>query len=252
MSNTNYTITESYILPSKGLVYDREVDPEVSLRSMTTADEMRRLAPTETPYKVMSEIIEGCMIKKPNIKVYDMCIGDYQYLLHRLRVVTYGPDYKMQIRCLNCGEISDSVANLDDLEVLTYDESIQDLLKIHLPVSDKDIELRLQTPRILDEIETKSKELKRKIKDKSVDPSILYTIQSLIKKVDGQTLTPTQLEEFVKKLPMRDTNYLLQTANKLNRKLGVDTSIVCKCSQCGYDNPTTFRITSEFFGPSLD
>ena len=58
----NYTIVESYELPSKGLIYDTKIEPHVELRSMTTREEMRRLAPSNTPLKVLSEIIETCMI----------------------------------------------------------------------------------------------------------------------------------------------------------------------------------------------
>ena len=34
--NSNYTINESYILPSKGKIYEKEIDPNITLRSMTT------------------------------------------------------------------------------------------------------------------------------------------------------------------------------------------------------------------------
>lgn len=32
----DYTISETYTLPSKGLVYDTPFDPHIKLRSMTT------------------------------------------------------------------------------------------------------------------------------------------------------------------------------------------------------------------------
>ena len=62
---TNATIFESFTLPSKGLIYNKEIDPHVTLRSMTTMEEMKRLSPSDTPYKVMSDIIEACMQEKP-------------------------------------------------------------------------------------------------------------------------------------------------------------------------------------------
>ena len=58
------TIWEGFTLPSKGLVYSKPINPNVELRSMTTAEEMERLSPSETPYKVMSSIIEKCMKEK--------------------------------------------------------------------------------------------------------------------------------------------------------------------------------------------
>lgn len=111
------TIYESFILPSKGLIYEEKIDPNISLRSMTTMEEMKRLSPTDMPYKVMSDIIEACMEEKPPIHVYDMCLGDYQFLLHKIRIVTYGPEYKMAVRCPECKAVTESIANLESLEI---------------------------------------------------------------------------------------------------------------------------------------
>ena len=83
-----YTIKETFTLPSKGKMYTNLENPSISLRSMTTRDEMKRLAPTDTPYKAMSEIIEECIIgDKPSVGVYNLFIGDYEFLLQKLRIV---------------------------------------------------------------------------------------------------------------------------------------------------------------------
>ena len=76
----DYTIAQDFVLPSKGLIYNQSVNPNVKIRSMTTAEEMKRLAYTETPYKLMSEIIDDCLVTKPGISAYDMCLGDYQFI----------------------------------------------------------------------------------------------------------------------------------------------------------------------------
>lgn len=243
------TIVESFTLPSKGLIYDTPIDPNVSLRSMTVMEEMRRLAPSETPYKIMADIIEDCMQEKPKIHIYDMCLGDYQFLLHKLRVVTYGPEYKMTISCPNCGEIVESTADLDSIEVFEYDDTYSDLTKLTLPVSNKLIELKYQTPRDLDDIARKKKEMQRKTK-LNVEYGLLFTTISLIKSVDGRVLNPIQLEDFVKKLSMKDVTAIISRAEELNRKVGLDTRVITKCNQCGYEMVSTFRITSEFFGPT--
>ena len=47
----NYTIAESYELPSKGLIYEGNVKTELRLRSMTTMEEMRRQSPSNRPLK---------------------------------------------------------------------------------------------------------------------------------------------------------------------------------------------------------
>lgn len=248
----NYTIAESYVLPSKGLIYDKEVNPKIKLRSMTTEEEMRRLSPSDTPYKTMCDIIESCMLEKPGISVYDMCLGDYQFLMHKLRVVTYGSEYKMIVTCPNCGETHEVKISLDDLEEIEYDAKLEEYKKIRLPVSNKEVTIKIQTPRSLDEIALRTKELKRKMRELIYDPSLMVTLQSIIDTVDNKKMSVPELENFVKKLPMKDVTYIIQTAEKLNRGVGLNTDVVVTCGSCGYDAVTTFRLTSEFFGPTID
>ena len=54
---TNYTIGEGVELPSKGLIYGKQVNPHIELRSMTARDEMKRLSPSTTQFKTLSDII---------------------------------------------------------------------------------------------------------------------------------------------------------------------------------------------------
>lgn len=245
------TIYENFTLPSKGMIYDKEINPNITLRSMTTMEEMRRLSPTDTPYKVMSDIIESCMENAPDIHVYNMSLGDYQFLLHKLRIVTYGPDYKMMVKCKDCSEVTESIADLESLEVKEWTEELIDKMNITLPKTNKQIQLRFQTPRDLDQIAYKTKEMKKKTKQ-NIDYSVMYTLMSLIKKVDGAVLNPFELEEFVKQLPNKDANYILNKASALNREVGLNNTISIKCSQCGAELIVPFRITSEFFGPTND
>lgn len=247
----NYTISETFTLPSKGLIYDKPINPDITLRSMTTIEEMKRLSPTKTPFTAMSEVIESCIVGKPEMKVCDMFIGDYQFLLHKLRIVTYGPEYKTINICPYCGEVKEEIFNLEDLDVNEYTDDFKDLLHIHLPQSDKDVKLRLQTPRLLDNIQRKKEDMLSKNKDMP-DPSLVLTLQSLIETVDGRTLNNVELENFVQNLPMKDTNLILNTAEKINKKVGIDTTMFTTCESCGRTNLSTFRITSEFFGPTND
>ena len=117
-----YTIAEGYELPSKGKIYDVKVDPQVELRSMTARDEMKRLSPSSSQFKKLADIIEGCMIEKPKVKVYDMALGDYEFLLHKLRIVTYGPEYKLAVGCPHCGNTFEAITNLEQLQILEFNE----------------------------------------------------------------------------------------------------------------------------------
>ena len=117
-------------------------------------DEMKRLSPSPARFKILADIIEDCLIEKPAVHVYDMALGDYEYLLHRLRIVTYGDEYKIAIKCPHCGEIVETVAHLEELQVIPFDHAkFEELSTIKLPKKGDTVTLKFQTPRMLDEIE---------------------------------------------------------------------------------------------------
>lgn len=247
----NYTVSEGVTLPSKGLIYDKTVNPNVELRGMTGRDELKRSSPSNTPLKTLADIIEGCMIEKPAIHVYDMCLGDYEYLLHRLRVISYGADYKMSVVCPFCGEEVETSANLDTLDVKEFDMSqVEEAQLVTLPKSQKMVKLKIHTPRILDEIELKTKEFKRKYKDAEMDFTDLVTLVTTIDTVDGIKLNSMDLENFILKLPAVDMLKLLRAKDKLNSIIGLDSKMYVTCSSCKEDILTFFRFGAEFFRPT--
>lgn len=250
---TDYTIAEEYTLPSLGKVYSENVNPIVKLKSMTTNQEMKRLAPSERSYKTICEIIDECLVENPGISAYDMCLADYQFLLHKLRVVTYGKDYKLEFICPYCGSKETATINLDELKVVEADKSDYGAMQeFVLPKTKKKIKIVMQTPRMVDDISIRSKELNKRCKGSQGDTAFLFTVETLIDTVDGEKLDIIKKEDFVRELPMIDTNYIMQKAQKLVESFGLDTKIERECPMCGLDYTGSFRITTEFFRPTID
>lgn len=257
----DYTIAETFTLPSHGLVYDKKVNADVKLRSMTTADEMRRLAPSKpgNQYKILSDLIDDCIVSDLGISSYDMCVGDYQFLLYKLRVVTYGSDYKVSFECPNCHDWVEANIDLDTAlqlrELKEFDLAEQ--LTVHLPRSNKDVTLRLQTPRSLDRIEERCEAFRQKVSKaddytRFQDPHIRYQLMEVIDLVDGTKLPEYKLENFVDSMPMADANVILKRCDVLNDLVGYGPIHMAKCPECGFDAVIPLRITSEFFRPSVD
>ncbi len=248
---TNYTIGECADLPSKGLIYGSNIPSQVELRSMTARDEMKRLAPSTTQFKTLADIIEGCMIEKYPVHVYDMALGDYEYLLHRLRIVTYGDEYKMTLRCPYCGDYIDAVAHLEELRLKEFDSAKFEAARtIILPRSGSKITLNFQTPRILDENEAYVKDMKRRFKDAEMDFTLMSTLMSAIDTIDGSAIDSVKLETFINRLPALDMTKILNAIEELNSIVGIDNSITVNCNKCGGEVLTSFRFGSEFFRPT--
>lgn len=247
----NYTIAEGYELPSGGKIYDVPVNAHVELRSMTARDEMKRLSPSTTQFKKLADIIEGCMIEKPKVHVYDMALGDYEFLLHKLRIVTYGPEYKMTLTCPHCMENFEQDANLEQLQIIPFDqEKFENLRNITLPVSGDKIRLNFQTPRMLDEIELQVKEAKRKFRSADIEFDLLFLLKAVIDEVNGVKLDPTKAEVYIDQLPAKDMTKIINSVDALNACVGIDSSLYVDCPECGGEVKTFFRFGSEFFRPT--
>ena len=248
---TNYTIMEGYELPSKGKIYTEPVNPHIELRSMTARDEMKRLSPSSTPLKTLADIIESCCIEAPSIHVYDMSLGDYEFLLHKLRIVTYGEDYKVVLRCPECGDSIDTIAKLGQLDVKEFDEeTIRNLQTFSLPKSGKTITLNFLSPHLVETMEAKVKDMKRRYKNATIDFETLVRLISNIDLVDGEKKSETELENIITNLPAFDLQKILNNIDKLNQQIGLNNVLYLTCPKCGEEVTTFFRFGPEFFRPT--
>ena len=248
---TDYTIMEGYELPSKGKIYSENVNPHVELRSMTARDEMKRLSPSSTPLKTLADIIEGCCIEKPGVHVYDMALGDYEFLLHKLRIVTYGEDYKVALRCSECGEMVETIAKLDQLSIKEFnEEEINTLRTFSLPKSGRTVTLNFLSPRSIEEMEVKVKDMKRKYKTATIDFETLVRLLTNIDLVDGEKKAEHELENIITNLPAMDLQKILNNIDKLNQQVGLENILYLTCPKCGEEITTFCLFGPEFFRPT--
>ena len=101
-------------------------------------------------------------------------------------------------------------------------------------------------------LQERAKELKRKSPNFVGDPAFLISIEMMIDEIDGQRPNPLNLTDFVRNLPMMDTNYIVQYCQKINESVGLDTLLNYTCDVCGLDYQSRFRTNGGFFGPSLN
>ena len=248
------SIKETFTLPSLGKPYGiAGFSPKVTLRSMTTEEEMKRLSYTDDEFKLMAEIIDDCILEEMPISSYDMVLGDYEFLLHKLRVVTYGATYKMQDTCPLCQQKVVTTTDLEGIEVHEFDEEeVGKAMEVTLPVSKMRITLAFQTPRSLDLIKEKAKSLRKKTNDQHTNFEFMYRVISYISKVDGYEKSDLELESMVRKMQMKDIYYILDKGAELGRKVGIDNVVTAKCDSCGYEFVTRFQYQPTFFRPQND
>lgn len=248
----DYTISEQYRLPSNGEIYNISVDPEINLRSMTTEEEMKRLSRSNNIYRNICEIIDDCIINDIGISSYDMCLADFQFLVYKLRTVTYGKDYQIESACPFCGCKNSLTVNLDSLDTSNNIEELEKYSSLQLPTTGDTLSLTFQTPRILDQNQSELKSFMDKIKNKDLDLSIVFTIKNAITLINGRSPDPITIMDWIRKLPMKDTNYILNYLDKLNNCVFIDTKIEHECDICGLTSFVQLKSNAEFFRPHLD
>ena len=180
-----------------------------------------------------------------------MALGDYEFLLHKLRIVTYGPKYKMGLACPHCGTPFESEADLEQLEITDFDEEkFESLRSFILPKSGDSIKIKFQTPRMLDDVELQTKEAKRKFKSTDIDFDILFLLKNVIDEVNGNKLSPEKLETYINNLPAMDLIKIINNLDALNACVGINGKLVVDCPNCGGEVLTSFRFGPEFFRPT--
>ena len=95
------------------------------------------------------------------------------------------------------------------------------------------------------------KEIKQKYPD-TKDESFIISMASMIESIDGKNVDVLKRRDWLRTLPMMDTNYIVQYAGKLNDTLGIVSKINTTCGYCGLDYGCPFRYGQEFFGPRID
>jgi predicted RNA-binding Zn-ribbon protein involved in translation (DUF1610 family) len=180
-----------------------------------------------------------------------MSLGDYEFLLHKLRIVTYGEDYKVALRCSECGEMIETIAKLGQLGIKEFDEdTVHNLQTFSLPNSGRTITLNFMSPHRVEEMEVKVKDMKRRYKSATIDFETLVRVLCNIDLVDGEKKTEHELEQIITNLPARDLQKILNNIDKLNQQIGLDNILYLTCPKCGEEVTTFFRFGPEFFRPS--
>ena len=155
-----------------------------------------------------------------------------------------------EISCNITSSIKSGLAIIKGLDLNAFQEAME----FTLPKTGKKIRIKFQTPADLDAIQKETREFNEQNPESQLNQEYLITLAHIVDKVDGKKVADPILKNFLKNLPLMDTNIILQKAAKINDKVGIDTVINNKCSnsKCGAKYKTSFRITNEFFGPSID
>jgi hypothetical protein len=216
-------------LPSRGIGYKSIAGNAPTLRPMTFDDEKALMSKTSQA-DPMNALLARCL---SNISVNELYQPDKVYILLKLREISYGDDYPVEITCPNCSKDSQVMFKLSSLNVNYVDEEFSDPVEIELPVLKHKVGIRL--PRVKDEkyFETSDSAIAN-----------LWRFVEYINEYDQKTL----ITKFLQKLPLRDAHALLSALS--GKQFGIDTQVNFLCQYCNTKTRMEMPITSDFFTTS--
>lgn len=252
MKNNSTTIQETYQLPSLGKLYGDNFPSEVTIRSMTTFEEKMRLG-NQGFWKTITGILNAVVTSPENFDSSDMTLFDFNFLMYKMRTVSYGPTYKVQVTCPHCGKTMISKVNLDDLKVNYLDPEAKEPFTVGPLPRSGDI-LQCRHVRVRDQInnERKSKDILRNHPDYQGDPAYILLMTSQISSVNGESKLPIELQMYVEKMSAMDSAYFRQAYDKQINGLGLDMRCNDVCESCGESFEFDLPFNSEFFRPTFD
>lgn len=241
-------ITETHRLPSDGKLYNG-MDPNITLRCMTTFEEKMRLGGGSF-CRTMINILNSCIIDPPEgFDAGTLTDFDLWFLIYKLRVITYGPQYMIEASCSKCGKRFTAVADLDSLKVTTLDDDYESKLSFTLPQSGDEIKIKFIQAKEVDEISEESARILSRSPEYYGDPEYLLLMEHQIDTVNGAKLTKMDLSKYVATMTGRDSAYFHRKVDQLG-KYGIVESVSLSCEHCAGVDEYNLPFTGEFFRPS--
>lgn len=235
-------------LPSRAKLYDATsgILDELTLRAMTTKEEKMIYGSTTTE-KALEDVLSACIVEPKNFKVDELISPDMTAIMLNLRMLSYGEDYRVSVRCSECGKRNEVDLNLADLPCEYIKDEFEEPILIQLPVCNKILGVKLLRNKDFREIEKWQKRIEKRSPDLKGDIGYILRMAYYIQTIDDAEVSKQEAQGFVESLIGRDSAFFWKEVNGI--KMGYDTMITHTCSFCGEEFDFDMPITSEFFRP---
>lgn len=249
---SNIKSSETYTLPSKGLLYNEtdNIPSSITLRRMTTKEDKMRLR-NQSEDKIRRDILQACILDK-DVDAGKLKLMDANFLLFRLRSLSLLEDtYKVSCFCPACATSFIHEVNLAEIPVDYITKTKLSNLKVTLPISGQTVEFKYPS---LDNFITTGEDL-RAYYDRFPEADkaeAVYTASMIVyvDKVNNTKLMKEEVEQWLDELDIIDSRAIKQSIETLDSLYGFVEQIKTKCPKCGNEVKHGLPITNELFDPS--
>tara|TARA_R110000744_G_scaffold253782_2_gene369493 strand:- start:148 stop:1074 length:927 start_codon:yes stop_codon:yes gene_type:complete len=218
-------------LPSRGLAYV-DCDESIMIKPFTFAQErkLRSIKTANQGTKIINSLIEECV---EGLDYDAMTLEDKNYILFKLREISYGNDYTITAECGDCGMSNKLTVEISEVPVKYTEDGYQEPFTVTLPDSKQDV--RFITPRCKDEHLLESAE---KLTDN------LWKFALSI----GEFSEKKVLKAFFEATTVKDVAFFREQVSK--NRYGMNKSMSFECADCGSVSESLIPFTETFFSVS--
>lgn len=243
----SYEVTVT--LPSKGLLYkEANIPSEISLRGMTTKEE--KILFGSSGGDVFEKILRNCITNPKNLDTNELISNDETFLIMQLRMVTYGDDYKVSVECPHCHRKSIYKISLSEFIVNYLEDDFTEPIEVKLPRSGDTLSLRLLRNKDIKFIDRYAKKFAKQFNLNVREVEYTCRMAKFITKINGKEVDFVEAREYVENMYSLDSAKFWTVLNKI--VVGIDTTAMVTCNECGEDFDFAMPITSEFFRPTVE
>ena len=247
--------TEVVDLPSQGYFY---IDGhplssgKVEVKYMTAKEEDILTSQNLIQQGTVIDILLQSLIVDKTINIKDLLIGDKNAIMIAARILGYGKDYEVAMKCPACGEKNDLIIDLSqmphkEIDFTQYEKGLNEFKSI-LPVSKREITFQLMTGRKDKSLEAELKGLAKFAAKNGPSQELTTRLKHQIIAIDGNRDTKA-IRDFV------DNELMARDSLELRRQIkniGPDVAMQFRfdCEHCGHDEVVDLPIDSGFFWPN--
>ena len=218
-------------LPSRGLAYV-DCDESIMIRPFTFAQErkLRSIKNAGQGTKVINSLIKDCV---QGLDYDSMTLEDKNYILFKIREISYGDDYVISAECQECEAMNKLSVTISQVPVNYAEDGYEEPFTVMLPDSQQ--EVRFITPRCKDEVYLESA-------DKLIDNLWRFALSV------GKYSEKKVIKGFFEATTVKDIAFFRESVIK--ERYGMNKQMSYECAECGEVTESSIPFTESFFSVS--
>lgn len=258
MSLEGRSLIEEVTLPSRGVRYAGKL-PGGTVRcgGITLKEEKILAGNASNSERKVNLILQNCVDLGSQMTHAELTVSDRQFLLFKVRQISYGPLYGWNHQCPNCKKSFRVEVDLRKFKTKLLEDTDIEPFFVELPIRGDRVGLR--TLRGSDE-EAISQFVAGAINamggnlDKDGDPAYYHRLAMSVESVNGEPITslPKALQ-YLTSTPLESADsFTIRDALDTNDS-GIDMKIEITCAYCGnYEADAGVPLSAEFFRPTAE